>query len=514
LDPNVLLCWLVGLGTAVNALALFLLQRFRTPSWFIVYGFNALLLGGGLLFVPDAAGYATAPIFALTIMCPIWLARAANYAAARLHHAQALRLLQLATLLHPFGLFTQQMRLLKASAAADVGDDDKARSLLEALAAGKDAATADAARMQLLRMNVDFVGLLAFIEADPRRLLDPAYAPAYARAQAETGDLTGALKTVRQAKFVLPEHRAAAELFVAALSGRESFVAALLDGVLAFYPEPVQRYWRATARLASGHPAETLTLPAPHYLKRALEDRRTRGVPPFTLSHDDDAWLALRENEATAIAEQVRKQRGVRRFFTVSTALVLTNLCAFALEIPGGVLDDENLIALGALMLPMHTWTEAWRLLTACFLHWGWLHLLLNLSSLSLFGPTLERSLGKLRFLALYLGAGISSMAAYAVAASLRSGGVIDLYKPPDIVVGASGCIMGVIGGLFALAIVSFWKNRDRPRSVHVIVLGIIVLAQTLFDYFTPQIAMGVHLSGVVVGFVLALVLRDPTSRQ
>ena len=53
--------------------------------------------------------------------------------------------------------------------------------------------------------------------------------------------------------------------------------------------------------------------------------------------------------------------------------------------------------------------------LTNTFLHGGWLHIILNLWTLYIFGPALEDRLGPPRFLALYLLSGLAASIAHAV---------------------------------------------------------------------------------------------------
>lgn len=74
--------------------------------------------------------------------------------------------------------------------------------------------------------------------------------------------------------------------------------------------------------------------------------------------------------------------------------------------------------------------------LVSMFLHGGWLHLILNLWYLWIFGDNVEDRLGHSRYLALYLGAGLAATAAHVVANP----------GSPVPTVGASGAIAGVLG--------------------------------------------------------------------
>ncbi len=79
--------------------------------------------------------------------------------------------------------------------------------------------------------------------------------------------------------------------------------------------------------------------------------------------------------------------------------------------------------------------------LTAMFLHGGWLHLLGNLLFLYVFGNNVEDRLGRLRYLAFYLGCGYAATYGFALVSPGSS----------TALVGASGAIAGVLGAYLVL---------------------------------------------------------------
>ena len=147
--------------------------------------------------------------------------------------------------------------------------------------------------------------------------------------------------------------------------------------------------------------------------------------------------------------------------------------------------------------------------LTAMFLHAGWLHLLGNMLYLYVFGNNVEDRLGRLRFLAFYLLCGY--VATYGFA----------LFQPGSTapLVGASGAIAGVLGAylvlyprakVWSLLTFLFFLPVRLPAWV---VLGSWFVLQ--YAYFRGAgladgggVAYGAHVIGFVVGAVLVLRLR------
>ncbi len=71
----------------------------------------------------------------------------------------------------------------------------------------------------------------------------------------------------------------------------------------------------------------------------------------------------------------------------------------------GGSQDAQTLITLGALWAPLALQGEAWRILTATFLHYGPLHFALNMTMLALIGREVEYEIGAARCLPFILAA-------------------------------------------------------------------------------------------------------------
>jgi len=182
------------------------------------------------------------------------------------------------------------------------------------------------------------------------------------------------------------------------------------------------------------------------------------------------------------------------------------NVAMFGMEIVlGGSTNSLTLQNLGGLEpAAVVVRREYWRLFTALFLHYGALHLGINLLGLYILGPALERIIGATRFILSYLLSGIGS-----------SAGVVLLWAlgltKSNLLVGASGCIMGVIGVSAGLLL----RHRQSPlagRQLQNIVA--IVAIQTAFDLWSPRVSLAAHLSGFISGVLIGLVLASESRRE
>ena len=138
---------------------------------------------------------------------------------------------------------------------------------------------------------------------------------------------------------------------------------------------------------------------------------------------------------------------------------------------------------------------EWYRLLTSVFLHWTILHIGFNMLVLFMLGPTLETVFGHVRFVILFVLAGLGGAVASYCFSSLGTTSV-----------GASGAIFGLMGAL----IVAFKKlNADITQIV--ILLGI-----NLVIGFIPggSIDWRAHIGGLVVGGAVAAVFAYSPKRN
>jgi membrane associated rhomboid family serine protease len=179
--------------------------------------------------------------------------------------------------------------------------------------------------------------------------------------------------------------------------------------------------------------------------------------------------------------------------------LILLNAAAFLFEMSVGDWNDpEVLHQIGALQpYAVLVQGEYWRLFTALFLHGGFAHLLFNVFALYVLGPPLERSIGSLRFALCYLISGLGSSAGVVLLT------VIGLVQVSQLV-GASGCIMGIVGAWAGFLL----RHRHAPQAKRRLAnIFMIIGIQIAFDLSTPQVSMAAHLCGLIAGFFLGLIL-------
>ncbi len=159
--------------------------------------------------------------------------------------------------------------------------------------------------------------------------------------------------------------------------------------------------------------------------------------------------------------------------------------------------DAEQMVRWGADFGPLTLHGEWWRLATAMFLHFGFLHLAFNMWALLQVGSVAERLFGPRAFLALYVLSGLG-------------GSVMSVWWHPLVVGGgASGAIFGVAGGLIAALLLR--RASDGVHALERVLPSLIafVLYNLLFGLRTPGIDNAAHMGGLLVGALFGAVLAQ-----
>ncbi len=130
---------------------------------------------------------------------------------------------------------------------------------------------------------------------------------------------------------------------------------------------------------------------------------------------------------------------------------------------------------------------EWYRLITAMFLHYGVLHLLMNMYALWILGRELEAVLGRLRFVALYVLAGLGgNVAAY-------------LFSAPNAATaGASTAVFGLMSATFVIL---------KRLNLSVAPILPVIVINVLFTFVVANISVAGHLGGLAVGAIVAAIM-------
>jgi membrane associated rhomboid family serine protease len=180
---------------------------------------------------------------------------------------------------------------------------------------------------------------------------------------------------------------------------------------------------------------------------------------------------------------------------TSRSALIISNVLIFIL-----VFSLPNLDAVfNMFSFSFETSGELWRWFTSLFLHVSASHLFFNMLGLFFFGKVLEKEVKRQWFLAIYFISGLL-------------GNFVYMFTDPLPVVGASGCVFGVMGAAMLLNPIKRIHLYIFPLPLGVVALAFVIF-ETMAVYFRPEqladvtanVANVAHLGGVMTGGMFAL---------
>jgi membrane associated rhomboid family serine protease len=184
---------------------------------------------------------------------------------------------------------------------------------------------------------------------------------------------------------------------------------------------------------------------------------------------------------------------------TVTMLLIAANAAVFVLTVASGaglMGGGPSPVSYDLAMIPAAVAAGAYyRLLTSMFLHFGVVHIGVNMYALYLLGMQVETALGRLRFITLYLLAGLGGAAASYLFSPVatRSGG-------------ASGAIFGLLAAYFVLA-----RRVGADTRQILVSIGI----SLVLSFSLSVIDYRAHLGGLAVGAaVTAALVYAPTGRS
>jgi membrane associated rhomboid family serine protease len=148
-----------------------------------------------------------------------------------------------------------------------------------------------------------------------------------------------------------------------------------------------------------------------------------------------------------------------------------------------------------------------WTIITAMFVHGGFVHILFNMISLYFLGSFFLRAVGERTFLAVYFLGGLAGNVLYFLFGYLVLHGLIPARfgDPFTIGIGASGAIFAVGGALAVLVpkvpVYIFFIPIATP-------LWVAILIFLVLSFFFAGIAWQAHLGGVLGGAIAGFILR------
>lgn len=512
LDLNHILLFIASVSSLVM-LAQTLRRGGVFRAWRLASLAVLLVTGVAWLVNPDTAGFVGGGAWLALLMVPASGIRKVAELATHQRYACARQWAVPLRFLHPSGALRAQAELLRALEFAQAGDFSEALALLAPLRNNHTNAGRQAIA-QSFRLRGEWTNLVGWVRSGVPptvRRTDFALMPLYLRALGETGvrdemviefaNLLTATGPVSQPAWSYQSSLVTVLAFCGRLHNYQKQV------TFRKFPRELRDFWMATSQLAAGNVSvgcaylEKLRVATRDQLLLSEIAQRLHGA-------DFIAGAPLSQPGFALLHRIEQSDRPVPRVFGSETRwptkavliFIVLNIAMFGAEVWfGGSMNQLTLHRLGAL----EPWSvrfggEYWRMLTALFLHYGPLHLIFNLYALFVIGPGLERIIGSVRFAFYYLLSGLGS-----------SAGVLLLRMPNlsrgEQLVGASGCVMGIVGVWAGYLL----RHRHEPFAGRRLWnIALIVAIQTAFDLSTPQISMAAHLSGLVTGLLLGLLIR------
>jgi membrane associated rhomboid family serine protease len=179
----------------------------------------------------------------------------------------------------------------------------------------------------------------------------------------------------------------------------------------------------------------------------------------------------------------------------VTTVLIALNIVVFLAQIASGAQFGLMTSGIqgwvtehGVFYGPLIANGDYWRVVTPGFLHFGLLHIAVNMYLLYILGRMLEPEMG-----------GVQTLAVYMTALIAGSLGAM-ILEPGTPSAGASGAVFGLMG----MALVVAWSRKIKEAFQQI---GILIALNLFITFGNPSISKGGHLGGLIGGAICALVL-------
>jgi membrane associated rhomboid family serine protease len=206
--------------------------------------------------------------------------------------------------------------------------------------------------------------------------------------------------------------------------------------------------------------------------------------------------------------------RRIRHFPAVTLSIIALNVIMFAIELAGGDPFINRWSVIPADIVAGRDWIT---ILTAMFMHAGWMHIIGNMVFFWAFGPEIEDVMGPLRYAGFYLLGGLAASVAQII------------VQPNSTVpnLGASGAIAAVMGAFLIT------YPRDQIRTVFllgwfarvtfipaIVLVGFWFLIQLFSELGavaqvqTGGVAYMAHIGGFVFGMAVTRLFESRQRRE
>ena len=189
--------------------------------------------------------------------------------------------------------------------------------------------------------------------------------------------------------------------------------------------------------------------------------------------------------------------------YIITYSIITINIIIFIIEeLAWWSMENEIAFKFWAHFTPI-TLQQPRRLFTAMFLHFGIVHLAMNMLALYNIWPAIEKIFWKRKYLLIYLFSGL--------AGNLTVFGVESLTWNYSLSAGASGAIFGILGAYLAITVALSKENKWKFNSNQIISTIVYALAP---GFFISWISLTAHVWGLVGWFIISYILIIITRKK
>ena len=212
----------------------------------------------------------------------------------------------------------------------------------------------------------------------------------------------------------------------------------------------------------------------------------------------DDLVSIMNNNNLHSRSEKTNmKDRPWITIIIIAINVIMYAITAYlSLAAQGSIFNSDTnvLVLLGAKANDLINQGQYFRLVTCMFLHGGIVHVAVNMYSLYAIGPMVESVYGRIKYLAIYFISGICAS-------------VFSYVFSPNISIGASGAIFGLLGAILIFAITS----KEKTGSAFIKSILSVIFINIFIGATMPGIDNFAHVGGLLGGMLVAFLVNFRT---